>query len=108
MGDRRSWRDTMRRIALASIVIGVLLPIVPLLVWSFTYNWFFPNLYPQKWGLRAWQYVFSPSSRVGEALWTSSGLALVVVLLCLILGLPAARALALHRFRGRQLWSGCC
>jgi putative spermidine/putrescine transport system permease protein len=43
---------------------------------------------------------------VGEALVTSLTLALVVTALCVLLGLPAARALGLYRFRGRMLVEG--
>jgi putative spermidine/putrescine transport system permease protein len=39
---------------------------------------------------------------VGEALLNSVGLALTVVLLCVLIGLPAARALSLHEFRGKR------
>lgn len=82
---------------------GVLLPLAPLLIWSFAGRWFFPALLPAAWTLDTWRYVASPASRVGEALFTSTAIALAVVVLCVILGLPAARALALHSFRAKGL-----
>ncbi|MFN8486403.1 MAG: ABC transporter permease subunit [Caldilineaceae bacterium] len=85
------------------LITGVLLPILPQFVWSFAFNWFFPNLLPQKWGLRAWLYVFSPTSKVDEALLNSAELALVVVFLSIGIGLPAARALSLYEFRGKRI-----
>jgi putative spermidine/putrescine transport system permease protein len=95
-------RILSRWMAALAIVIGVLLPLLPLGVWSFARNWFFPNLLPQTWGLDAWRYVFSPSSRVGEGLLTSLSLAVVVVLLSVVVGLPAARVLGLRAFRGKR------
>ncbi len=89
--------------ALISITIGVLLPLVPQVIWSFAFGWFFPSLLPQQWGLRAWSYLFSATSRVGEALLTSTLLALTVVLVSVLVGLPAGRALGLHQFRGKRL-----
>jgi putative spermidine/putrescine transport system permease protein len=82
---------------------AVLLPLAPLLFWSLAGQWFFPALLPQTWSLDAWRYVFSPSSRVGPALLTSTGVALATVAVCILLGLPAARALGLHVFRGKGL-----
>lgn len=92
----------LRLIAMASIVIGVLLPLVPQVIWSFAFGWFFPSLLPAQWGLRAWTYLFSASSRVGEALLTSTLLAAAVVLVSVLIGLPAGRALGLHEFRGKR------
>jgi putative spermidine/putrescine transport system permease protein len=82
---------------------AVLLPLAPLLIWSLAGQWFFPALLPQAWSLDAWRYVLSPSSRVGTALLTSTGVALATVAVCVVLGLPAARALGLHVFRGKGL-----
>jgi putative spermidine/putrescine transport system permease protein len=86
------------------LALAVLLPLLPLLAWSFAGRWFFPALWPQAWSLDAWRYVLSPSSRVGEALVTSTAVALATVAVCVVLGLPAARALGLYAFRGRGLF----
>ena len=93
----------LRLVALIGLVVGVLLPLVPPMIWSFAGNWFFPQLLPQQWGLKAWRYLLSPASQVGEALLNSTLLALAVVLLAVLIGLPAARVLGLHQFRGKQL-----
>ena len=93
----------LRLVALIALVVGVLLPLVPPMIWSFAGNWFFPQLLPQQWGLKAWRYLLSPASQVGEALLNSTLLALAVVLLAVLIGLPAARVLGLHQFRGKQL-----
>ena len=94
-------RHLLRFFATSLIVLGVLLPILPQTVWSFAFGWFFPHLLPQQWGVRAWLYVFSATSQVGEALVNSTLLAVAVVLLATVIGLPAARALGLYQFRGK-------
>lgn len=93
----------LRPVALIALVVGVLLPLVPPMIWSFAGNWFFPQLLPQQWGLKAWRYLLSPASQVSEALLNSTLLAVAVVLLAVLIGLPAARVLGLHQFRGKQL-----
>jgi len=90
-----------RWIAVAFIVVAVLAPIVPQIIWSFAGRWFFPSLLPTEWSLDSWRYVFSESSRVGEGLLNSLLIAAFVSLLSIIVGLPAARAIALHNFRGK-------
>lgn len=93
----------LRFVAITALIGGVLLPLAPQFLWSFASNWFFPTLLPQQWGLKAWRYLLSPTSQVGEALLNSLLLAVAVVLLAVVIGLPAARALGLHQFRGKQI-----
>jgi putative spermidine/putrescine transport system permease protein len=85
------------------MVVGVLLPFVPLLFWSFAHRWLFPSVLPTEWSLRAWTYVVSPSSQVWLALWRSFVVATAVTLLSIPIGLMAGRAIGLYRFRGRTL-----
>ena len=92
-----------RWLAVITIFVTILAPIVPQLVWSFAFRWYFPALLPSVWSLDSWQYVFSDSSRVGEGLINSLEIALVVSVLSVIVGLPAARAIALYNFKGKAL-----
>jgi putative spermidine/putrescine transport system permease protein len=82
---------------------GAIGPVVLLGLWSFTHSWFWPDLLPREWSLRAWSYVISPVAGVGEALVTSLVIALLVALLSLFLAWPAARVVAKTDFRGRRL-----
>ncbi len=56
---------------------------------------------PAEFSLRAWAYLATPASKLGEALLTSALIALVVTALSILIGLPAGRALGLYRFRGK-------
>lgn len=92
-----------QRLLLLGLVSGLLLPFIPLAIWSFSQRWYFPALLPAEWGLRAWQYVFAPGSRVLPALLYSIFIGLAVTGLSALIGIPAGRALGLHRFRGKRL-----
>ena len=87
----------LRAVVVAGIVVLVALPLVPLVLHSFAGRWLYPDLVPESWGLRAWEYVVRPRSRVLEAAGTSLGIAVAVTVLSLLVGVPAGRGLAATR-----------
>ena len=92
-----------RWLTVGVIWIAVVLPLTALFLRSFAFRWLFPDILPGQWGLRAWDYTFGESSRVVEALLNSVGAALLVTMLAMIVGLPTARALGMHDFRGKKV-----
>ncbi|MBK9050072.1 MAG: ABC transporter permease subunit [Chloroflexi bacterium] len=96
-------RAMTRKLALLVIFIGVLLPLLPLVVWSWAHRWYFPAVLPTEWSGRAWAYVVGPGSQVLEALGNSVLVAAAVTLLSILIGLPAGRALGMHQFRGKTV-----
>jgi putative spermidine/putrescine transport system permease protein len=94
-------QKTFRWIAIIAIVFGVLLPVIPQIIWSFAFRWLFPSLLPTEWSMSSWEYVFSDSSRVVEGFTNSMQLAIFVCFLSILVGLPAARAIALNDFKGK-------
>ncbi len=80
----------------------LLLPLVPLVIWSFAGRWVFPDLVPAEWGLRGWLYLTSPAARVGEAMINSLVVAGATTGIALAIGLPAARVLARSMVPGRR------
>lgn len=91
----------LRWFVLFFIVVVALAPILPQFVWSFSHRWLYPALLPTQWSIEPWEYVLSSSSRVGEGFVNSMAIAIVVSFLSILVGMPAARALALHNFRGK-------
>ncbi len=91
------------RLALINIVLWTLLPLLPLPIWAFSAGWRWPDLLPEHWSIRAWSYLLSPATRTLPALITSVGLATVVTILALVVGIPAALALSRYHFQGRIL-----
>lgn len=96
-------KKLIARIILWGLVLLVVVPFAPVLIWSFTQKWFWPNLLPEQWGVRAWEYIVSPYSQVGEAIITTVVLGLVVTFLTLIISLPAAKAIGQNEFRGKSV-----
>jgi putative spermidine/putrescine transport system permease protein len=93
----------LRWAVVAGILLGVVLPLVPLVMWSFSRRWFFPALLPPETTARAWRYVLSSDSGVIAALGNSTAIALIVTAVDVLLGVPAGRVLGTVRFRGRGL-----
>ncbi len=102
-GENVMGRVLLHRAAVALIMLGVLAPVLPLLVWALSGRWLFPALWPTAWSGRAWAYVVAPQSKVLTALGNSLSIALTVTLLSLFIGLPAGRALSVAGWRGRSL-----
>src|SRR5437867_5553162 len=77
-------------------------PVVLLALGSFARHWYWPAVLPGELDTRAWSYVASPASGIGSALAASLWIAFLVTALALTTALPAARAMALHDFRGKH------
>ncbi|MDA3955470.1 ABC transporter permease [Oceanispirochaeta sp.] len=90
-----------RRLLLLGILLGVLLPLLPLFVWAFSHRWLFPDILPESLSLRSWTYLVHSGSRILRALGNSLVIALAVTALSILVGVPAGRALGLYKFRGK-------
>lgn len=93
----------LRFLAGLALLIWLVLPLVPLGLWSVSRGWFFPDLLPTAFSLDAWRYAMSDVGGVLPALWTTTLVALAATGLSLLVGLPAGRALGLYRFRGKRM-----
>jgi putative spermidine/putrescine transport system permease protein len=98
MGAKR-WQT----VAGVGLALLMLMPLVPLAVWSVAQGWRFPALLPQDWSPRAWCHALSTQSGVLAAAWTSTLVASLTTGLGALVAWPAARALGLHDFRGKRL-----
>jgi putative spermidine/putrescine transport system permease protein len=89
-----------------AVIIGVLFPFVPLVLWTLSSRWFYPSLVPEQWGLRAWTYVFGTAgSQMGEALLQSVLVAAATAVISILAAVPAGRALGLYDFKSKDLLS---
>lgn len=91
----------MRRLLALLIAAAVLVPLLPLILWSGARSWPYPDLVPSAGTTRGLSLVASPES--WHALAASIFIATVVALLACAIALPAGRVVGLHRFRGRRL-----
>lgn len=93
----------------AIVIIWMLLPIATVIVISFTASTttqFPPPGFSLHWYQRVFDMLFGPDaevSRLGEALATSLEVATLAAILCFVVGLPAAYALARCEFRLKAL-----
>jgi putative spermidine/putrescine transport system permease protein len=95
-----------RRVIMSLLVFAVLIPFVPLILWSFSQRWFYPSCWPQEWGVRAWAYLFDTAgSQIVPALIQSILVAAATAAASVIIGIPAGRALGLYDFKGKDLIS---
>jgi putative spermidine/putrescine transport system permease protein len=93
----------LRTGVLLGIVLAVIVPFVPLVLYSISLRWFYPAITPNEYSLRGWTYLASPSSRLLESLLTSLSVSSLVTLIATLIALPAGRALGLHHFKGKTL-----
>jgi putative spermidine/putrescine transport system permease protein len=94
------WRGVLPR---GVLVLGLLLPFVPLLAWAGTGEWRFPAVLPQRASSRGLRLLFDPTSDVLQGLVTSLVLGVTVSAVAVLVGLSAGRALGLYAFRGKRL-----
>lgn len=92
-----------RNITHAALITSVLLPFTVLIIWSFSARWFYPQLWPEQWGLRAWQYVFGTAgTQIMAGLTQSMLVASATAVISVVIGVPAGRALGLYDFKAKD------
>lgn len=85
------WLQTLFVLLLALAFFG---PILNLLIWTIAESWYFPHTLPSEWGVKYWQQVFNPYSDVKGSLLTSLLIAVLTVIVCLLVSIPAGYALS--------------
>ena len=96
---RRVWAQ----VAVWGMVGALMLPLIPLAIWSFARGWRFPDLLPAVWSGRAWAYAFSDTSGVVESIAVTIWIAASVTVIATLIGIPAGRALGLYQFQGKRM-----
>jgi len=86
------------RLALA---LWLVMPLIPLAIWSVAHGWRFPALLPPDLSLTAWHYALSPSSGVVGSLGVTLFIATATAVIATAISYPAGRALGRFRFPGR-------
>jgi putative spermidine/putrescine transport system permease protein len=95
--------DRLRTLVALALAGWLVLPLLPLAVWSVAHGWRFPDLLPRAYSARAWSYALSDSAGVLESFALTTFIAAATTLLAALIGVPAGRALGLCRFRGKAL-----
>lgn len=77
-------------------------PMVILLIWCFISRWPWPHIFPKEFSLKGFNYIFGASSF--EVILTSIILSIVVTVITIIISIPASKALALYKFKGKRFF----
>ncbi len=85
------------------IVFLFLLPVGMMLYRSFSGVWPWPSLVSNTWTLKHWIHVFYKNQSTYSAVWTSVQIGVCAIIINLIIGIPAADALARRSFKGKML-----
>ena len=93
----------LRILSATLLIVWLILPLIPLAIWSFARGWRYPDLLPKEWSLQPWAYALSDQSGVISSLALTTGIALSVTAICVVIGVPAGRALGQYQFRGKAL-----
>ncbi len=102
MGNESAMSRALRSLTGLFLAVWILLPLVPLAIWSFARGWFFPDILPKVWSLKAWEYALSDSAGVVDSMALTIGIAITTTILSVLVGVPAGRALGLYKFRGKE------
>lgn len=98
LGKNKFWEY----ILLAGFLLVFYGPLMNMVSLSFADKYEYPDVIPQTFGLKWWNYILQNKNLV-ESIGESLVLAIVVTLISLLVCLPAAYALARYQFKGRML-----
>ena len=90
-----------RRLIIVLMVAVVVVPLIPLALWSFADVWSYSQILPN-FSLKSWQATLQ-NTQVIQALVNSLTLCVIVVVLSLMMSFFAAKNLGTRRFKGRRL-----
>ncbi len=91
---------TIILVLLALVIFG---PLTNLLFWAMAEQWYYPHKLPVTYGFKYWAEVFKPTGNAVQSLWTSLLIAVLTVLTCLAVSIPAGYALARRNLPWRAL-----
>lgn len=92
-----------RAVLLAIVALIIFGPLTNLAFWAAAETWYYPHKLPVTYGIKYWQEVFKPTGNAMESLATSLLVALLTVLVCLAVSIPAGYALARRNLPWRTL-----
>ena len=86
---------------LGLLAFAIFGPLANLVLWAVAIQWYYPHKLPLSYGFRYWYDVFKPTSDAFASLGTSIEIAIITVIVCLLLAIPAGYALGRRSLPGR-------
>ncbi|UUX33475.1 ABC transporter permease [Fundicoccus culcitae] len=99
VGPRKFWNFVI----FAIFLLFFYTPLVNNIMIAFGDTYRYPNVIPQEFGLRWWEFIFSQDQLV-ESIITSFVVATLTTIISLIVGVPAAYAISRYNFVGRKFF----
>ncbi len=96
--------NKLYKIILYGLIFVLIFPVFILVIWSFVKIWPWPNLLPREFGLRGYKYFLNPANKSIKILGFSIGLSLGVTIITLLISIPAAKALGVYEFKGKNFF----
>ncbi len=93
--------STLATLVVIAGVLLLLVPFAPLFLHAVGDQYFFPQLVPDTINFEGFRRVLFADARLVDATLVSLRIATVVTVLSVVIGVPAARAMGLYKFRGR-------
>ncbi|MEX2532804.1 MAG: ABC transporter permease subunit, partial [Nitriliruptoraceae bacterium] len=84
------------------MLLLLLAPFVPLVLASFAEGYFFPQVLPERWSMRAWRIILNPNGQAWAALRDTVIIGAAVMILSLVVAIPAGRVLGTRQFAGKR------
>lgn len=103
---KRRRRHLRNKWAYALVILQaacVIVPIAIVCVWAFTASWPWPHLVPQTLSARGMEELFLPAQKMPRLLITSIFIALATALLSTVVATMAARAICIHKMKGKDV-----
>ncbi|MEF9953435.1 MAG: ABC transporter permease subunit [Clostridium sp.] len=85
------------------VIILCLLPFIPLVITAIGFNYRWPSVFPDEFTIRGIEYVFLDNIGTYQGIITTVVIAVSVIIIDLLLGVPAAMALERYEFSGKRL-----
>ncbi|MBS6022817.1 MAG: ABC transporter permease subunit [Paeniclostridium sordellii] len=92
----------LKKLIVNIILLTLILPLGILFIWAITSSWVYPNLIPNEFSLRGFEYILNEENI--KVLLNSIFISIVVVIITLIISIPAAKAIVLYEFKGKNFF----
>ncbi|PNH18758.1 polyamine ABC transporter permease [Mageeibacillus indolicus] len=96
-------RKFLEFVLLAVFILFFYGPLLNMLMLAFADEYTAPNILPQAWGIKWWQYIFAQKSLVSSMV-QSFLVAIITTVVSMFLCIPAAYSIARFQYRGRKLF----
>lgn len=95
------WLHAMHTVMTLLLIFLFISPFFVLFMIGFSQGWRWPNVWPETFTLRAWNYIFFENTVTWTAIWNSARIAFIVSIIDLLLAMPAASVLGRMAFKGK-------